>query len=193
MNADQVIEGIGKVVAAAKPAQEYCLLWSDYWWWMCMTKAEWSGWAQAIGSIVALLMAAALPYIQGNYRRARTYVAANNALLQLVAIYAAIQMKVQAGADARQVLNAANPNLDSGFRAFDIVRVDELPSACWPAWWSARANATQLQGLHTSLGPNAGAVIVLGKLEATAKSLLEEFSKHEPSLLGFRIPKAWRS
>lgn len=55
MNADQVIEGIGRAVAAANPAQEYCLF---YWnvWPMCMTKAEWSGWAQAIGVFIALLL-----------------------------------------------------------------------------------------------------------------------------------------
>ncbi|HEU4457769.1 MAG TPA: hypothetical protein VFR90_01440 [Methylibium sp.] len=33
---------------------EYCLLWIN-WWPLCMTKAEWSGWVQAIGSIAAIL------------------------------------------------------------------------------------------------------------------------------------------
>jgi len=32
---------------------EYCLLWIN-WWPLCMTKTEWSGWVQAIGSIAAL-------------------------------------------------------------------------------------------------------------------------------------------
>lgn len=54
MNADQVIEGIGNAVAAAKPAQEYCFLGCQHWS-MCMTKAEWSGWVQAIGSIAAIV------------------------------------------------------------------------------------------------------------------------------------------
>lgn len=62
MNADELIEGIGKSVAATKPAQEYCFLWVDHWS-MCMTKSEWSGWVQAIGVGVAL----ALPWI--SYRR----------------------------------------------------------------------------------------------------------------------------
>lgn len=35
------------------PAPEYCLLWID-WWPLCMTKAEWSGWVQAIGSVAAI-------------------------------------------------------------------------------------------------------------------------------------------
>ena len=53
MNADQVIDGIGKAVAANQ-TQEYCLLWSDYWWWTCMTKAEWAGWMQAIGVLATI-------------------------------------------------------------------------------------------------------------------------------------------
>jgi len=39
------------------PATEICLLAID-WWPMCMTKAEWSGWVQAIGSIAAIAAAA---------------------------------------------------------------------------------------------------------------------------------------
>ena len=56
MNADQVIEGIGKAVAAAKPGQEYCFLWIDHWS-TCMTKSEWSGWMQAIFSVLAIVAA----------------------------------------------------------------------------------------------------------------------------------------
>lgn len=42
------------------PTPEYCLLFID-WWPMCMTKAEWSGWAQAIGAMIALGIAIWLP------------------------------------------------------------------------------------------------------------------------------------
>lgn len=34
-------------------ATEYCFLWID-WWPLCMTKAEWSGWVQAVGSVAAI-------------------------------------------------------------------------------------------------------------------------------------------
>lgn len=47
---------INALLAALKPAEpaaEYCLFWIQGWP-VCMTKAEWSGWAQAIGSIVGL-------------------------------------------------------------------------------------------------------------------------------------------
>ncbi|WP_314972861.1 hypothetical protein [Comamonas testosteroni] len=62
MNADQVIEGIGKAVAATQPVQEYCLFgfWGVTWWPVCMTKSEWSGWMQAIFSAVAILASSLL-------------------------------------------------------------------------------------------------------------------------------------
>lgn len=39
---------------------EICLLWGDWQiqqWWSCMTKAEWSGWMQALGALAALAIA----------------------------------------------------------------------------------------------------------------------------------------
>jgi hypothetical protein len=56
MDTNQLMEGIGAAVAATKPAQEYCFLWID-WWPMCMTKSEWSGWMQAVFSVLAILAA----------------------------------------------------------------------------------------------------------------------------------------
>lgn len=56
MNADQLITEIGKSVAEAKSAQEYCLFWSDYWW-MCMNKSEWAAWIQALGVFSAFIIA----------------------------------------------------------------------------------------------------------------------------------------
>lgn len=66
MKTDQLIEGIGQAVAATKPMQEYCLFWWD-WWPMCMTKAEWSGWMQAIGALAALAIAM---WLSGSQMRA---------------------------------------------------------------------------------------------------------------------------
>ena len=45
------------------PVQEYCFLWID-WWPMCMTKAEWSGWMQAIGSVLAIFGAFIIANLQ---------------------------------------------------------------------------------------------------------------------------------
>lgn len=42
---------------------EYCLLAID-WWPLCMTKGEWSGWMQAIGTVLAILAAVGVAYVQ---------------------------------------------------------------------------------------------------------------------------------
>lgn len=68
MNADQVIEGIGNAVAGAKPSQEYCLLWVDYWP-LCMTKSEWAGWVQAVGSVLAIVVGVVLVWYQLRVQR----------------------------------------------------------------------------------------------------------------------------
>lgn len=84
MNADQVIEGIGKAVEAAKPAQEYCLFyWND--WPMCMTKAEWAGWMQAGGALLAIV---ATWYITSAQQRAQ-----RNKELQLAALDASTMLE----------------------------------------------------------------------------------------------------
>jgi hypothetical protein len=53
MDANQLIKALSDAAGAAKPPQEYCLLGLD-WWATCMTKAEWSGWMQAIFSVIAI-------------------------------------------------------------------------------------------------------------------------------------------
>jgi hypothetical protein len=56
-----------QLVPAPPAPPEYCLLWADRWWpwadpwWLCMQKAEWSGWAQAVGALIALYIAIRLP------------------------------------------------------------------------------------------------------------------------------------
>jgi len=55
MDANQLAEALARAVEIARPAQEYCIAaTSDHWWTVCMTKAEWSGWMQALFSVVAI-------------------------------------------------------------------------------------------------------------------------------------------
>lgn len=58
MSTDQLLEALAAAVSAAQPLQEYCFLgfWGVTWWPLCMTKAEWAGWAQAVGATVAVLI-----------------------------------------------------------------------------------------------------------------------------------------
>lgn len=53
------------------PTPEYCLLWID-WWPLCMTKAEWSGWVQAFGAVLAILAGAAAVWWQVRKSRLAT-------------------------------------------------------------------------------------------------------------------------
>lgn len=68
MDPNQLIKALGDAAVNAKPAQEYCLFWWD-WWPMCMTKGEWSGWMQAIGSIVTVGLAVYVPYAERRRER----------------------------------------------------------------------------------------------------------------------------
>lgn len=60
MESNQLLDGLARAVEAAKPAQEYCLRVLDQRWWSCLTKAEWSGWMQAIFSVLAIFVSVAL-------------------------------------------------------------------------------------------------------------------------------------
>lgn len=43
-----------KAAAEATAAQQYCLLWID-WWPLCMDKSQWASWAQVVGAVGAIL------------------------------------------------------------------------------------------------------------------------------------------
>jgi hypothetical protein len=45
------------------PPGEYCFLWIDHWS-TCMPRVEWSAWTQAIGAIVALIVAVGIAWEQ---------------------------------------------------------------------------------------------------------------------------------
>lgn len=60
-----------------KLAPEYCLLWINHWS-ACMTKAEWSGWVQAIFSVVAIVATALIV----NYQQKAQRLAERNAIVR---------------------------------------------------------------------------------------------------------------
>ena len=190
MNADQVIEGIGNVVAAAKPVQEYCFLWID-WWPLCMTKAEWSGWMQALGTFVAILFALALPFMQNKFRRARTYVLAKHALMQLVAIYESLEIATNFGMSTAIALKGCDAHLQSLLAALELVRVDELSLEALPTWWGARANANQLKNLSNVRTDDNALKETLTAYKKVAAACLKDFSRHEPRVFLLRATKVW--
>jgi len=88
MDANQLAEALARAVEAAKPAAEYCFLANqDRWWTVCMTKGEWSGWMQAIFSIVAIgtafLVAFIAHYLETQRVRERELVLADHVALRV--------------------------------------------------------------------------------------------------------------
>lgn len=57
----------------ASSAAEYCFLWIDHWS-LCMTRAEWSGWVQALGSVAAIVFAVWLPLWLERRRKRKEFV-----------------------------------------------------------------------------------------------------------------------
>jgi hypothetical protein len=57
----------------ASATSEYCFLWIDHWS-LCMTRAEWSGWVQALGSVAAIVFAVLLPLFLERRKRRKEFV-----------------------------------------------------------------------------------------------------------------------
>ncbi|KGG86711.1 hypothetical protein [Comamonas thiooxydans] len=188
MNADQVIGGIGRAVAATKPAPEYCLFWIDHWS-TCMTKSEWSGWMQAIGSIAAIVFALTLPYIQNKYRHARTYVLAKQGLIQLASICTGMSVQISLRASAKHALSSKKASIESLWMTLQLVRVEELPPEARPLWWTAQSNAKYLVELPEKLGSEAGFANALALYEQSSLACLEAFKDFEPRLFGIRASR----
>lgn len=64
MHTNQFIESIVRAVKGAESSPEFCLRFFEQRWWSCMTKAEWSGWMQAVFSVVAIFAAAVFTWWQ---------------------------------------------------------------------------------------------------------------------------------
>lgn len=66
MDTNQLLEGIGAAVAAAKPATNYCLFGfcGVTWWPVCLTKSEWINLLSAFGTFFVGLLALYLPWRQ---------------------------------------------------------------------------------------------------------------------------------
>lgn len=88
--------GFSASVDGVSPVQEYCLKYLEQTWRTCMTKSEWSGWAQAFGGFLAILGAVLIASSQE--RKARI-----NALRVAVA-----RVRIAHAGIARVATNVAN-------------------------------------------------------------------------------------
>lgn len=85
MKVQELHDGLARAVEAAKPAEEFCLRMVEQQWWSCMTKAEWSGWMQAIGALIAILASVLIVSFQMNSAERIKQAAAARRVLSLVA------------------------------------------------------------------------------------------------------------
>lgn len=154
MDANQLIKALGDAAAAAKPPQEYCLLWfwTD-WWPMCMTKAEWSGWMQAFGSVAALGIAVWLPYHQKKRAAVEAFALAKHCLESQCAILVGIRATAQPDAGGfRSATLSARQSVANLLRLYAQVPPSLLSRDALIAWMHAQTTAGQLNELVRTVG-----------------------------------------
>lgn len=182
MDTNQLAEALARAVEAAKPAQEYCFLWID-WWPMCMTKGEWSGWMQVLGSIVALAIAIALPYLQARQKQIRSFDAAVHSVLHQIGALRAVRKK-SIESTLHHAFSLSAPTFDTGYRSFESVTVSDLPIAAWPTWQGALTTAAQIRTMaNGAAGGQAESAYLDGVLtswEEVSNDYLSNLWRHNP-------------
>jgi len=115
-----------------QPSPEFCFLWID-WWPLCMTKAEWSGWVQAVGSILAIAGAAFLLFLQLRSARKQAIEAEQRRLrrrhngIMAVALFAENVVRISCTAASMQCQTEGALDWRSEIDALNMAR-DELQS-----------------------------------------------------------------
>lgn len=144
MDTNELIKLLGDAAATAKPPQEYCLLWIDSWA-TCMTKAEWSGWMQAIGAFIALCVAVGVPYLQERFREAADFKQARNCLIALCGLIDVMREQVKSNPDGPQsAVVAAQEAAKNVLLRFRHVRLPNLSLEQTVHWINAQTTAEQL-------------------------------------------------
>ncbi len=149
MNTSQLAEAIGVAAAAAKPPQEYCLLWIN-WWPTCMTKSEWSGWLQFVGSILALFIAISIPYYQNIVNRKKNIEMAKQCLQHQCGAITALMATIE-NQNIRLCVNSVKETLNTVCRSFEMVSAPELSQEYLPTWFAAKTSAEQLKNFADKL------------------------------------------
>lgn len=169
-----------RVVESAKPAQEYCFLWID-WWPLCMTKAEWSGWMQAVGAALALAIAIGLPFLQRRKQLLENGEIARHCFVYLGGLFAILPI----AAEKRGIRNAMAGSMETVTTLKTMlaeVRPALLPTACLPSWLGFQTTVGHIDRMFSSAHETA---VDDQALERSVKQLSEsvlrastEFTKH---------------
>ena len=158
MDVNQLIRALGDAAGSAKSPQEYCFLWID-WWATCMTKAEWSGWMQAIFSVIAILMSAFLLRHQLRHNELAIKRSAVSRIRTFVAFLASYVDRFTDTADFNSLeMKRQGALLQSQIDLSINIQADVLNIEWIAALESARAVAIQLKVLadSTSVDPKIG-------------------------------------
>lgn len=185
MDANQLAEALSRAVELAKPAAEYCFLAKqDRWWTVCMTKAEWSGWMQAFGSVFALAVAIALPSIHARSANAKNFLMAKHCLMNHLGVLYAIRTGAETKS-AREALLRSRETIATTLLAYGEVRMSDLPPAARPSWHHSRTSLEQVnkmvESLVNSAGSDDGMKILIGKHIDAAEKNFADFCKHDPN------------
>lgn len=101
-------------------APEYCFLWID-WWPLCMTKAEWSGWMQAIFSVAAIFAAGAFAMLPIRAARQDQLRAGRESMVSLVTVVATLArlLSLEVASRAQHLDNGMSDAARDAFLAGD--------------------------------------------------------------------------
>jgi hypothetical protein len=176
MDKDQLIKALADAATAAKPAQEYCLFWID-WWPMCLTKSEWAGWMQGVGSLLAVVGAGAFPYWlkwradKESFNRARQCLLMQCALIGEIHTLASVQ-----GATPVAVLRGAKHNCANLVAMHAEVRPPHMSLHQFAVWRASGVTVSQLSELvdkafTASIPNNAVVPALLGMLQDSTDQL----------------------
>ncbi|MDH4417710.1 MAG: hypothetical protein QE485_10830 [Acidovorax sp.] len=189
MDANQLAEALARAVEAAKPAAEYCLLAKqDYWWTVCMTKAEWSGWMQAMGSVIALVVAIGVPYVlqrrvnTENFGMAKECLHIQCALLHSISIAAGTRP-----GGYRSAISAARESVSNLLLMYREVRPSLLSQIELICWLTAQTTAGQLSEFITNV---AAGKVADKDMEPAIKQLLDSSVEQLKDLTQARVGKS---
>ncbi|MEJ5125812.1 hypothetical protein WH367_07110 [Comamonas sp. MYb21] len=168
MDANQLIRAVEEAASNTKPPHEYCFLWIDHWA-TCMTKGEWSGWMQFVGSILALIIAISIPLIQNRNSRKKNLAMANQCLLHMCGAMTAVLVMSQRQ-KAKDTLYVARETFNTVFRSFESVNSLDLPKSALPTWFAAIASAEQIKNIAERCQDIAGS-------DDGFKKMLEKYSE----------------
>lgn len=177
-------------MADQAPSLELCFQAIDHWS-TCMTKSEWSGWVQAVGSVLALL---GIWYTIRKQRQltleaeAREAESEKRAALtdasSAIAVVSAIAEQVdRAAADSDlMALRVHHVRLADGLHLSQAVRLDCLPLEARGAVISVRSAAAILSGavelVLNNADPDRARITALEGLKVIVRDLLPKLDAH---------------